>query len=380
MTALFEMRIRLGGDPHSFDGFKVLHKELIKLNHPACPDVDWVKVEELCLRLFEHNGVELQTAVSFTLARSHLHGPAGMAEGVALITALVGEWPHLWPTSVSMRLEMLAWLFSQLQPLLRTVEWSATSVPVLGYLDAELRRLGQQLGRQAQVRLPTFQALCEQVGNLMQRMQRSTSSGMAVTQLTRTPEPTWVMPVVVMPPAQNPYAVAAARQTKRRRIAGGLLASLVAISLASWFGWKHWQAVEERQRVMPEPVQLDSLSLFDAGSAELKSGSTKVLVNALVGIKAQPGWLIVIAGHADATGDVVKNLELSRARASAVRDWMQRMGDIPDSCFAVQGFAASQPVTSNDTESGRAANRRVDIRLVPEVGACGQATVGQSAP
>ncbi|MCK1792060.1 OmpA family protein [Pseudomonas violetae] len=121
---------------------------------------------------------------------------------------------------------------------------------------------------------------------------------------------------------------------------------------------------------IPNPVRLDSLSLFGTGSAELKPGSTKVLVNALVNIKAQPGWLIVIAGHTDVTGNPEQNLELSRARAASVRDWMQRMGDISDSCFAVQGFGASQPLASNDTELGRAANRRVDIRLVPEVGAC----------
>ncbi|VVQ17434.1 hypothetical protein PS938_04419 [Pseudomonas fluorescens] len=121
---------------------------------------------------------------------------------------------------------------------------------------------------------------------------------------------------------------------------------------------------------IPNPVRLDSLSLFATGSAELKPGSTKVLITALVNIKAQPGWLIVIAGHTDATGNPEQNLELSRARAASVRDWMQRMGDIPDSCFAVQGFGANQPVASNDTEVGRAVNRRVDIRLVPEVGAC----------
>lgn len=121
---------------------------------------------------------------------------------------------------------------------------------------------------------------------------------------------------------------------------------------------------------IPSPVRLDSLSLFGTGSAELKPGSTKVLISALVNIKAQPGWLIVIAGHTDATGNPAHNLELSRSRAASVRDWMQRMGDIPDSCFAVQGFGANQPVATNDTEGGRAANRRVDIRLVPEVGAC----------
>lgn len=118
------------------------------------------------------------------------------------------------------------------------------------------------------------------------------------------------------------------------------------------------------------PVRLDSLSLFNTGSAQLKPDSTKVLINALADIKAQPGWLIVIAGHTDATGNADLNLKLSRARAAAVHDWMHRMGDIPDNCFAVQGFGASQPIASNDNEAGRAANRRVDIRLVPEVGAC----------
>ncbi|CAI8989562.1 OmpA family protein [Pseudomonas sp. IT-P4] len=117
-------------------------------------------------------------------------------------------------------------------------------------------------------------------------------------------------------------------------------------------------------------VRLDSLSLFDSGSAVLKPDSTKVLINALVDIKAQPGWLIVIAGHTDASGNDAQNLLLSRARAASVRDWMQRMGDLPDSCFAVQGFGARQPIASNDTEAGRTANRRVDIRLVPEAGAC----------
>jgi outer membrane protein OmpA-like peptidoglycan-associated protein len=118
------------------------------------------------------------------------------------------------------------------------------------------------------------------------------------------------------------------------------------------------------------PVRLDSLSLFNTGSAQLKAGSTKVLINALVDIKAQPGWLIVISGHTDATGSIEQNLQLSRARAAAVHDWMQHMGGIPGSCFAVQGFGASQPIASNDTEAGRSANRRVDIRLVPEPGAC----------
>ncbi|CAM3921210.1 putative lipoprotein YiaD [Pseudomonas reidholzensis] len=127
------------------------------------------------------------------------------------------------------------------------------------------------------------------------------------------------------------------------------------------------------------PVRLDSLSLFSSGSAQLKPEATKVLIEALVGIKAQPGWLIVIAGHTDATGTAEHNLRLSKARATAVHEWLRRMGDIPDSCFAVQGLGANQPLASNDTEHGRTANRRVEIRLVPEPGACVSSTSAADA-
>jgi len=142
------------------------------------------------------------------------------------------------------------------------------------------------------------------------------------------------------------------------------------IRLQSTIAGHRYPSMAPRLAGNPKPVRLDSLSLFSTGSAQLKPGSTKVLINALVDIKAQPGWLIVISGHTDATGSAEQNLLLSRARAAAVHDWMQHMGGIPGSCFAVQGFGASQPIASNDTEAGRSANRRVDIRLVPEPGAC----------
>jgi outer membrane protein OmpA-like peptidoglycan-associated protein len=120
----------------------------------------------------------------------------------------------------------------------------------------------------------------------------------------------------------------------------------------------------------PQTIQLDSMSLFDSGQWRLKPGSTKVLVNALVGIRAKPGWLIVVAGHTDSTGDERANQALSLKRAGAVRDWMRDTGDVPESCFAVQGYGESRPVATNDTAEGRALNRRVEISLVPQAGAC----------
>lgn len=128
----------------------------------------------------------------------------------------------------------------------------------------------------------------------------------------------------------------------------------------------------------PKIISLDSLSLFDVGKSVLKAGSNKVLINALVGIKAKPDWLIVVAGHTDNTGNDKSNQILSLKRAESVRDWMRDTGDIPESCFAVQGYGEIRPLKSNDTEAGRAANRRVEISLVPQANAC-QAAVPQPA-
>ncbi|HHT0450428.1 TPA: OmpA family protein, partial [Klebsiella michiganensis] len=83
-----------------------------------------------------------------------------------------------------------------------------------------------------------------------------------------------------------------------------------------------------------------------------------------------PGWLIVVAGHTDSTGDDQSNQVLSLKRAESVRDWMRDTGDVPESCFAVQGYGESRPVATNDTPEGRALNRRVEISLVPQANAC----------
>ncbi|WP_145554781.1 OmpA family protein [Yersinia canariae] len=117
-------------------------------------------------------------------------------------------------------------------------------------------------------------------------------------------------------------------------------------------------------------VRLDSLSLFDVGKFQLKPGSMKMLVNALINIRAKPGWLIMVAGHTDITGDAQANQILSLKRAEALRDWMLSTSDVSPTCFAVQGYGATRPIATNDTSEGRAANRRVEISLVPQADAC----------
>lgn len=183
-----------------------------------------------------------------------------------------------------------------------------------------------------------------------------------------SPEPTWAVPIVILPPA--PALPMLAPRRRPWRWCAAVLAMVLLLALAA-----QQDVFRGLAHKPPKPISLDSLALFDPGSAQLKASATKPLVNALAGIKAQPGWLIVIAGHTDSSGDAERNAQLSQARAAAVRDWMQRMADLPDGCFAIQGLAASQPLTRDDSEAGRATNRRVDIQLVPKAGACpGEAT------
>ncbi|MEJ5067050.1 OmpA family protein [Enterobacter sp. MYb186] len=127
---------------------------------------------------------------------------------------------------------------------------------------------------------------------------------------------------------------------------------------------------QPKLKPVPKIVRLDSMSLFDSGKFVLKANSTRMLVNSLVGIKAKPGWLIVVSGHTDNTGNPQLNQTLSLKRAEAVRNWMRDTGDVPESCFAVQGYGESRPVVTNDTPEGRALNRRVEISLVPQANAC----------
>ncbi|WP_329601684.1 OmpA family protein [Paraburkholderia antibiotica] len=116
----------------------------------------------------------------------------------------------------------------------------------------------------------------------------------------------------------------------------------------------------------PSVVTLDSMSLFDSGRAQLKDGSTRVMVNALEMIKLHPDKRILVAGYTDNVGEPESNLKLSTARAEAVRDWLIEASGIASTQFAIQGFGDTRPIAGNDTDEGRAKNRRVEITLVPD--------------
>ncbi len=103
------------------------------------------------------------------------------------------------------------------------------------------------------------------------------------------------------------------------------------------------------------------MALFDTGKSALKPGSTKLLVNSLLGIKAKPGWLIVVAGHTDSIGNDKSNQQLSLKRAEAVRDWMRDTGDVPGELFCGAGLrreAVLSPATRRQTGGRKIAGWR----------------------
>jgi outer membrane protein OmpA-like peptidoglycan-associated protein len=116
----------------------------------------------------------------------------------------------------------------------------------------------------------------------------------------------------------------------------------------------------------PAVVTLDSMSLFDSGRAQLKPGSNRAVIGALEMIKAHPDKRILVAGYTDNVGNADGNLRLSMARAGAVRDWLVEASGIPVTQFAIQGYGDTRPIAGNDTDAGRAKNRRVEITLVPD--------------
>jgi outer membrane protein OmpA-like peptidoglycan-associated protein len=73
---------------------------------------------------------------------------------------------------------------------------------------------------------------------------------------------------------------------------------------------------------------------------------------------------IDVYGHTDSTGSDSYNLGLSQRRAASVADYLTSRG-VQSARLGTRGFGETQPVASNDTEDGKAANRRVEIKLVP---------------
>jgi OOP family OmpA-OmpF porin len=99
---------------------------------------------------------------------------------------------------------------------------------------------------------------------------------------------------------------------------------------------------------------------FESGRATIDPDSAGLLDRLIEIAMRCPTADIEIAGHTDADGEDAFNQALSEKRAQAVLDYLVKAG-LPASRFTATGYGSSQPVATNDTDEGKAQNRRIDF-------------------
>ena len=103
--------------------------------------------------------------------------------------------------------------------------------------------------------------------------------------------------------------------------------------------------------------------VFQTGKAILVSASTAE-INALYDfLQKNPNQKIIIQGHTDNIGTEKTNLQLSQQRAQSVATYLIEKG-CASSRISTEGFGSKQPITPNDSEDGKAKNRRVEVKLL----------------
>ncbi len=101
---------------------------------------------------------------------------------------------------------------------------------------------------------------------------------------------------------------------------------------------------------------------FMTGSTSLSTESEEQISNIAAILQAYENTSIKIGGYTDNTGSEAVNMRLSQARADSVKRALVSQG-ISGDRLTTEGYGPAHPVASNDTEEGRAQNRRIAVRL-----------------
>jgi outer membrane protein OmpA-like peptidoglycan-associated protein len=104
---------------------------------------------------------------------------------------------------------------------------------------------------------------------------------------------------------------------------------------------------------------------FETGKVSIDPSSFALLDQIFRVLIENPGYLIDIRGHTDNSGAPAVNLKLSESRADAVRNYLIKKG-VSKKRISSQGMGDSKPIADNETEEGRAKNRRVEFVVIFE--------------
>lgn len=316
MTDTLTHHLKTGGDPRTLADYASLRDELAKLAHPARPDVNWKQAEKCCLALFEQNGVELQTAAWYTLARTHLAGLYGLNEGLAVLEALIThQWGNLWPQPVHARMEILSSLSQRLQQVMRRLSFCYADLSQLYRAEQHLIALGDVLQRLELKHQSLLETLRAQLHNAAVRLENSDggageTSGVTLPapvlfankkETTSDPMPgnrQWVY--VAQPgPQQNIAVVSEPPQEKKpwKPFAAGMLTMLVVGSVTLW-GWQYGHRPDPlTQRLaasltLPEPLTPAQAQAVKPGSLLADEGPERTRQQLARLSRLPPDWTL----------------------------------------------------------------------------------------
>lgn len=307
MITQSERHLRTGGDPRALADYTLLRDELNKLTHPARPDVNWPQVENLALALFEHNGVELQTASWYTLARSHIAGIDGLNEGLTILNALVThQWAVMWPPQTHARAEILSGLSQRLQKVFRTLTLAHHNLPALYQGEKLLTALNDALGRRELKQSCQLEGLSRQLFQAVTRLENSAPEVDITSPQTLPPQA--LVATLPVPESRRVYVVRPEPEVrvdvvhepppeaaKWPLFTGGMLTAFIISALSVW-GWQVVHREDDARRALrtsvaalPAPLTAEQMvALKQAGPLAEDEGWLKQASAQLDSVAALP--------------------------------------------------------------------------------------------
>ncbi|MGK9174198.1 type VI secretion system ImpA family N-terminal domain-containing protein [Yokenella regensburgei] len=173
-------RIVTGSDPRDLPEFSAIREEINKASHPSQPELNWKLVESLALTIFKTSGVDLHTAIYYTLARTRTQGLAGFSEGTELLAAMIShDWDKFWPQGDSARTEMLDWFNTRTGNILRQqLSFALADLPLLYRTERALQLICDKLQQVELKRQPRVENLLYFVQNTRKRLEPQPRNGM----------------------------------------------------------------------------------------------------------------------------------------------------------------------------------------------------------
>ena len=162
------------------------------------------------------------------------------------------------------------------------------------------------------------------------------------------------------------------RRDRTEKIVGAGIGALAGAGIGAYMDR---QERELRERTAGTGVEVvrrgDELVLdmpsgitFDFDSSAVRPEFRSTLDQVADTLRRYEQTYVDVYGHTDSVGSDAYNQTLSERRASAVASYLTSRG-VQSARLATRGFGESEPIASNETEEGRAENRRVEIKLVP---------------